>query len=175
MKKFPLSMMLDASNDTGLYKMFPITVSIFDLNFVRVMTKFYDNNYLKGQDASTAQALFQGVDDILTKNGVQWKNCTSLGLNNTNTNIGNQNFIKTKALEKNPTVKISGCPCHVLHSTAMKASATFAKITKFDIEDHCADLHYWFEKLIRRKSALEEYCVPCDTESAEVIRYASTR
>ena len=46
MEKFPFSMMLDASNDTGLYKMFPITVRIFDVNFGRVMTKFYVINYI---------------------------------------------------------------------------------------------------------------------------------
>ena len=134
-EKFPFSMVLDASNDTGLYKMFPITVHIFDMNFGRVMTKFYDINYMKGRDASPAQALFQSADDILAKNGVQWNNCTSLGLDNTNTNIGNRNSIKTKALDKNPTIKISGCPCHVLYNAAMKASAAFAKIIKFDIED----------------------------------------
>ena len=146
MEKFLFSMMLGASNDTGLYKTFPITVHIFDVNFGMVMTKFYDINYMKGWDASTAQALFQSVDGILAKNGVQWNNCTLLGLDNTNTNIGNRNSIKTKALEKNPTIKISGCPCHVLHNAAMKAYTAFAKITKFDIEDHCVDLHYLFEK-----------------------------
>ena len=70
----------------------------------------------------------------------------------------------------------------------MKASTAFAKITKFYIEDHCVDLHYWFQKSSKRKSALEEYCVLqsiqscvlksivcCDTEYAEVILYASTR
>ena len=57
--------MLDASNDTELYKMFPITIRIFNVNFGRVMTKFYEIN-MKGRGASTAQALF----DILAKNGV---------------------------------------------------------------------------------------------------------
>ena len=146
MQKLPFSMMLNASNDTGLYKMFPITDCIFDVNFGRVMTKIYDINHTKGRDASTAQALFQSVDEILAKNGVQWKNCTSLGLDKTNTNICNRNSIITKALEKNPTTNISGCPCHALHNAAIKASAVFAKITKSDIEDHCVDLHYWFEK-----------------------------
>ena len=154
MKKFSFSMMFDASNDTGLYKMFPITVCIFDVNFGRVMTKFYNVNYMKGWDASTAQALFHSVDNILRKNDVQWNNCTLLGLDNTNTNTGDQNSIKTKALEKNPIIKIPGCPCQVLHNAAMKASTAFAKITKFDIEDHCVDLHYCFEKSSKQKSAL---------------------
>ena len=61
MQKLPFSMMLDASNDTGLHNMFPITVRIFDANFGRVMAKFYDINYMKGRDASTAQVLIQSV------------------------------------------------------------------------------------------------------------------
>ena len=61
MQKLPFSMMLDASNDTGLFKMFSITVCIFDANFGRVIAKFYDINYMKGRDASTAQVLIQSV------------------------------------------------------------------------------------------------------------------
>ena len=67
MQKLSFSMMLDASNDTGLHNMFPITVHIFEANFGRVMAKFYDINYMKGRDASTAQALIQSVDNILAK------------------------------------------------------------------------------------------------------------
>ena len=47
--------------------MFPMTVRIFDVNSDRVMTKFYDINYMKGRDTSTAQAHFQSVDDSLAK------------------------------------------------------------------------------------------------------------
>ena len=98
-----------------------------------------------------------------------------MGLDDTNANTGNRNLIKTKALEKNSTIKILGCPCHVLHNAAMKkASTAFAKTTKFDIEDHCVDLHYWFNNSSKQKSSLEEYCVFCDTKYAKVIRYAST-
>ena len=85
---------------------------------------------------STAQDFFQGVDDV------EWNNCTSLGLDNHKTNISKRNSIKARALEKNPTIKISGRPCHQLHNTAMKASSAFAKFTKFDIENHCVDLNY---------------------------------
>ena len=150
-EKLPFRMVLDVSNDTGLYKMFPITVGIFDVIFGRVMTKFCDISYIKGRNASTAQAFFQIVDYILTKNGVKWNNCTSLGLDNTNANIGDRSSIKTRALEKNLAIKISRLPCHVLHKAAIKASTTFAKITKFCIKDHCVDLHYWFEKSSKRK------------------------
>ena len=118
--------------------------------------------------------LFSKYRYFLAKNDVQWNNCTSLGLDNTDANIGNRNSIKTKDLEKNPTIKISGYPCYVIHNAATKASTAFAKITKFDIEDRYVYLHDCFGKSSTRKSALEVYYVFCDTEYTEVIRYAST-
>ena len=40
LKKLPFSLMLDGSNDTGVLKMFPVTVRIFDINHQRIMTTF---------------------------------------------------------------------------------------------------------------------------------------
>ena len=50
-----------------ILEMFSITVRIFDMNFGRVVTKFYDINSMKGRDASIAPVQFQSVDDILAK------------------------------------------------------------------------------------------------------------
>lgn len=72
---------------------------------------------MKEWHPSTAQELFQSADDILAKYGVQWNNCTLLGVVNTNTNIGNQRT----ASEKSPAIKISVCTCHVPHNDAVKA------------------------------------------------------
>lgn len=110
---------------------------------------------MKEWHPSTAQELFQSADDILAKYGVQWNNCTLLGVVNTNTNIGNQRT----ASEKSPAIKISVCTCHVPHNDAVKASSAFTKITKCGTEDRCVDLCCWFEKSSKQKSALEEYCL----------------
>ena len=48
LRSTPFSIMLDGSNDTGLAKMFPVTVRVFDINFKRVMTKFPDMNVMEG-------------------------------------------------------------------------------------------------------------------------------
>ena len=42
MKVEPFSIKLDASNYEGLYKMFPIPVRLFDIDFNQVMTKLLD-------------------------------------------------------------------------------------------------------------------------------------
>ena len=171
----PFSIMLDASNDSGLYKMFPVTVRLFDVNFDLEMTKFLDMNMLVGRDASTARAEFDSVNTLFEKFGLSWHNVTGLGLDNTNSNIGARNSIKQRALEKNTNIFINGCPCHILHNAASKANSEFSKISGFDLEDHSVDLYYWFDKSSKRKSALLEYYEFCDQEFEEVIRYVSTR
>ena len=175
MQELPYSLMLDGSNDAGIEKMFPVTVRVFDVNFKRVMTKFFDINVIEGWDASTAESMFQSVDDLLATNSIEWDCCMAIGLDNTNVNIGDHNSIKSRAQEKNENIIISGCPCHILHNAAGKAGAEFALVTGFDVEDHCVDNYYWFDKSSKRKSILKEYYEFCDTSYQEVIQYISTR
>ena len=63
-------------NDTGL-------------NFKRVMTTFLDMNTLVGRNASCAEIEFQSVDQLFQKHGINWDNVTGVGVDNTNSNIGN--------------------------------------------------------------------------------------
>jgi hypothetical protein len=81
----------------------------------------------------------------------------STGLDNTNVDIGDHNSIKSRTTEKNEDIIIAGCPCHILHNAAGKVGIAFSEITGFDIEDHCVDVFYWFDKSSKRKSILKEY------------------
>ena len=78
MENWPFSIMVDGSNDTSLEKMLPITVRIFDINFGRVMTKFFDRNLLSGRDSGTAEVIFDSIDAQFTKHGVSWENVSGL-------------------------------------------------------------------------------------------------
>ncbi|CAB4009886.1 ATP-dependent DNA helicase [Paramuricea clavata] len=175
MQEMPYSLMLDGSNANGIQKMFPITVRIFDVNFSRIMTKFLDMNLLEGRDASTADVMFESVDNFLSENDIRWDHCMAIGLDNTNVNIGDHNSIKSRAKEKNEDIVIAGCLCHILHNASGKAATTFSEVTGFDVEDHCVDVFYWFDKSGKRKSILEEYYEFCDTEYEGVIKFISTR
>ena len=115
----PFSIMLNASNDTGLYKMFPVTVRIFDTNFDHIMTRFLDMNMLVGRNASTAAFEFNSIDELFTRFELSWKNVTGLGVDNTNSNISAHNSSKQKGLLKNKHIFVSGCPCHILHNVEM--------------------------------------------------------
>ena len=130
---------------------------------------------LEGRDASTVEHMFTSIENQLRKNELSWDMVTSIGLDNTNANIGDHNSIKSRALERNPEIVISGCPCHILHNAASKAADAFAVLSNFSIEDHCVDLYYWFDKPSKQKSILKEYYDFCDKDYQEVIKYISTQ
>ena len=75
-------------------------------------------NLLEGREASTAETIFQSVDELLERNGINWNYCVAIGLGNTNVNLGDHNSIKSRAKEKNGDIIISGCPCQILHNAS---------------------------------------------------------
>ena len=67
----PFNLMVDGSNDTGLWNMFPISINIFYLIFNWIWTKFLTLTYLRLES-----------------------------LHKTNPNIGGHNSIRSRAIEK---------------------------------------------------------------------------
>ena len=129
MKKFPFSFVIDGSNDTGIAKMYPVTVLIFDVNNNRVMAKFLDMNLIEGSTSGTAATIFQHVDALFHKYEISWNSVTGLGVDNTNVNIGARDSIKSRVLAKQPNVVFAGCPCHMLHNAAAKGATAFSDAT----------------------------------------------
>ena len=64
MKHNPYSLATDGSNYTGLQKMNPLTVRIFDTNRGCVTTRFLD---MCLTSASTAEAMFSKIDETIQK------------------------------------------------------------------------------------------------------------
>ena len=62
MQELPLSIMFNASTDSGLTKMYPITVRIFDINYSHGMTKFFDMNLIEGANTCNAVAMFSSAE-----------------------------------------------------------------------------------------------------------------
>ena len=71
MTQSPFSIILDGSNDTGLQKMYPVTIHIFDVNFNRIMKKFFDMNFLEGTDAPTAASMFDSMNNLFERSNMQ--------------------------------------------------------------------------------------------------------
>ena len=152
MQEMPYSLMLGGSNDTGLSKIFPIKVQVFGVNFNRVMMKFFDMNLIDDTDASTVEAMFQSIGNQFNNHDISWHYCLAICLHNTNVNIADHNSIKSRAKEKNGSIVIAGCSCHILHNALCKAGKMFFQVTNFDIEDHAVDLFHWFDKSSKQKA-----------------------
>ena len=169
MKNNPFSLATDGCNDSGLSKMNPLTVRIFDINRSCITTRFLD---MCLTSASTADAIFSKIDETLQKHDLDWRRCVAFGVDNTSMNMGKHNSIKTRVQH---SVYFMGCPCHMVHNTAIKAADYFESLTGFDVEDMMVDLFYWFDKSTKRKNKLDEYCNFCDTQYHEVVKHVSTR
>ena len=148
-----------------------------------------------GQQSATAESIFTKMDDVLQSNQIPWTNCVGAGVDNTSVNLGKRNSIMTRVLQQNPATYFMGCPCHIVHNTALKASASFTQVswlntlphaviilinvylpaTKFDFEELLIDTYYYFDKSTKRKSGLAEYCTFCDTQYRKILKHVSNQ
>ena len=80
---------------------------------------------------------------------------SAIGVDDTNENIGTRNSVKTRWLAKNKEIVTEGWTCHILHIAVGKAADAFAETSRFDVEDHCVYIFYWFDKWSKRNFVLK--------------------
>ena len=60
---------------------------------------------------------------------------------------------------------LMGCPCHIAHNTASRATKSFVNVVKeFDVEQLLVDVYFHFDYSSKRKSLLVQYCDFCDQQ-----------
>ena len=80
MKNSSFSFMVDPSNDIDLYKMFPMTVRIFDVNFNYIITNFFNLNLMVVHEASCSSCEQSIKNHNATeKSGKDFVNITKFG------------------------------------------------------------------------------------------------
>ena len=139
----------------------------------QVEFNFFDMCSTTGENASTADTLFQSIQDALNQDDVSWYNCVSI--ENCNTNIGAKNSIKTRISAKDKCCFIAGCSCHLAHLAAGKGDKACTNISTFNIEDYQVDLHYYFKGSTRRKGILAECVDFVGFEWENMPGYVTTR
>ena len=120
-KIHPYSLSTDGSNDTGLEKMNPATVRIYDTNENHVVTQFLN---MCPTTSSTAEAIYCVLNDRLAdilQSPNPWSMCTSVGVDNTSVNI---NSLKTSIQHETPAIYFNVCPATYLTTCNKK---TFCK------------------------------------------------
>lgn len=172
----PFSCGTDGSSDTGIQKMNPVSIRIFDINSAKkVSIHFYNMCLTEGEDGAKAKAIFEAIDENFTKDKLPYENCVSLSVDNTSTMVGKNNSVASRFKQKNPEIFISGCPCHLAHIAASHANDAFSEILGLNVENLCIDLYYWFDKSSKRKGKLKEYFDFCDQEYMGVLKHISVR
>ena len=107
-------------------KMNPTMIKTFDVKRSKtITTHFFDMGLTSGDDCKTAKALFTVIGNKFHETSPSWNNCVGLSLEITNTMIGKHNSVASNTLKKNPNVFLSGCPCHLAHTTASLAHDSF--------------------------------------------------
>ena len=173
MKASCYSIATDGSNDQGLQRMNPVTVRLFDINQHKVVTKFFD---MCLSTSSTAVGIFNTINASMTKNDLTWDNCVSLAVDNTSVNVGRNNSVIVEAREKNGNIILMGCPCHIAHNTASKATKAFVKIVDdFDIKELLVDIYFHFDYSSKRKKLFVEFCEFCNREYSKILKFQSDR
>ena len=83
-KKGPISLAADGSNDEGLLKLNPLLVRLFDYDLGYVQVQLLGLCYAK---SGTAEILFENISNALRSNS----SCVGLSLDNTSVNLGQHN------------------------------------------------------------------------------------
>ena len=149
---------------------------IFDVSRSKpVKHKFYDKCVTSGEDCSKADSSFEAMNQCFIKDGIDWEYAVSIGLGNTNTNVGNNNSIKTRIHKKKNEWFIAGCNCHLCHLAAGAGGKAFAKEDSFEIDEHQVDLYYFFKSSSKRKGILVEYLNFVNLKWENMVRYVKTR
>ena len=175
MKVNPYSLLVDGSNDTGIEKLNPLTVKIYDNTKRQVTTQLLDMCTTSGRTCGTADAIFSKINSVLSNYQIPWDNCIGFGVDNTSVNVGMRNSIMTRVKEKNSSCYFMGCPCHLIHNIACHASVALQSTSGFDVEDLCIDTFYWFDSSTKRKGILAEFCTFCDSDYREIVRHVGVR
>ena len=107
MRVEPFAIAIDGSNDCGVEKMNPLTVHIFHGSLL--------------SSSWTSACLHR----------LQQKACLPqwVSMDNTAKNMGKRNSIMTRVAKENPSVYVMGCPCHMVHNTAVNAADVFELVS----------------------------------------------
>ena len=160
---------LHGSSDTGLEKMNPLTVSLFNININRVDTRFLDMCCIKGQTFGKMATIYQNIDDVLTKLQFPWSNCLVFYLITQMQACVFSILLRPKLFLKKRTVTL--WDAHVISYTTL-LKKEFNRVTKFDTEDFCIEIYFYLDKITKQKNALQSYAEFCDQEYRTFLEHA---
>lgn len=123
--------------------------------------------------ASIATAIFASIDNVSQVNRIPWEKCLSLEVNNTSVNVEKNKSIVVEGHKKNENIILMGCPCHIAHNTAKKATGAFCWVNNFNIEELLLDIYYHFHYTFKIKNLLADFCEFYDQDYCKILSFYS--
>ena len=75
----------DGSNDTGVAKLNPVSIRIFDIDRSKTVTNhIFDMCLTEGEHGAKAFKIFEAIEEKFVNDSMLWSNCVSLSTDNTN-------------------------------------------------------------------------------------------
>ena len=91
-QNYPYSCGTDGSNDTGIQKMNPVSIRIYDANTSEVVTNhFYNMCMTEAEHGATAESIFAATENNFDLDNIPFQNCISLNVDNASTMVGKRN------------------------------------------------------------------------------------
>ncbi|KAJ8032743.1 Zinc finger MYM-type protein 6 [Holothuria leucospilota] len=165
----PFSVATDGSNDYADHKLYPVLVKYFDYTEGRVICCLLSVKECKV--SSTGKNIFDLLDNTLQRYKIPWRNCICFGTDNASVMVGHKSGVAAFLKEANSDIYIQGCPCHLMHLTAEKAS----KELLLNVEEFLIDIYYYLDKSAKRKQELQAFQTLCGLESRKILKHVSTR
>ncbi|GBN12322.1 hypothetical protein AVEN_250723-1 [Araneus ventricosus] len=162
------SLSTDGSNDISDKKLYPLVINFFDDEKGQVVTSLLS---LSESSNNTGEGIFNFIDAEFQKFQLKWENCIAFGADNTNTMAGCNKGVLGLFKKKQPNLKFIGCPCHLIHLAAQKATNSLA----VDVEGILIKLFYYLEKSSKRKSEFKNCQVLSDVKIHKIFKHVSTR
>ncbi|XP_064612974.1 uncharacterized protein LOC135476774 [Liolophura sinensis] len=167
MRSGPFSLATDGSNDQQ-DKQFPMVVTTCseqgihtDLLGVPLLNKM----------SATGENIFKLLDSVLRSRNIPWSNCLAFGTDNANVMVGCRKGVYAFILGQEPSIYLSGCPCHLLHHAAEKAASCFP----FSIDNILVDTYYYLDKSSKRQTELDSLQTLYEVNHREIIKHVPTR
>jgi hypothetical protein len=119
---------------------------------VQLVTAMLD---MLGFERGTAEGLFNAVEQSFAANGLSFNNLLGYASDHANAVFGDHNSLKSRLLEKQPTMVTMGC---VPHAAALIASHAFKSVPEFEpLEGFAQDLWNWFKLSSLRRGNLKAF------------------
>lgn len=163
------SLNVDEATTQNMEKILNVMVRFFDDDAARVITQHLASREV---NISNASALMMELKDVLQCYDLEWKQVTSILLDNCAVMRGKKTGLETQVRKENPyLLDISGDTVHMVANSAKAMLSPF----KSEIEDFCSDLYYDIEKSPKQKQIFAEFQSLLHLPPRTLIRPISNR